>query len=377
MSHPRPLSHHEYAMILENIDDAVIAVDQQGIIIFFNSAAHHLTGLSDKQTLHKSFFECFPQQETLCYLARTTLEEGRSISSHETVILKPSTRQQRQISVTVSPIFSTSPPQQGAVLVLHDLTQVHSLEGAVRHADQLAMVKTMAAGLAHEIKNPLGGIKGSAQLLQMELAAENELQEYTQLIIRETERINRIIEELLDLSSPRKAQLESINVSQMLNEIVTLQKTTAKDRDIRFKWQLDPSIPDIQGDRDLLTRLFLNLIKNGCEATANKSEITITSRIDSEYQLSLPGARPTPMVQITISDQGPGISLSELEKIFTPFYTTKPGGNGLGLSICQKIVTDHEGLLQFIDQPDGGTQVKVALPLFHKRTADKIDKGNE
>ncbi|MDX2494998.1 MAG: histidine kinase dimerization/phospho-acceptor domain-containing protein, partial [Desulfuromusa sp.] len=267
MSHPRPLSHHEYAMILENIDDAVIAVDQQGIIIFFNSAAHHLTGLSDKQTLHKSFFECFPQQETLCYLARTTLEEGRSISSHETVILKPSTRQQRQISVTVSPIFSTSPPQQGAVLVLHDLTQVHSLEGAVRHADQLAMVKTMAAGLAHEIKNPLGGIKGSAQLLQMELAAENELQEYTQLIIRETERINRIIEELLDLSSPRKAQLESINVSQMLNEIVTLQKTTAKDRDIRFKWQLDPSIPDIQGDRDLLTRLFLNLIKNGCEAT--------------------------------------------------------------------------------------------------------------
>ncbi len=377
MSHPRQLSHHEYAMILENIDDAVIAIDQQGLIIFFNPAAHHLTGLSDKQTLDKSFFDCFLQQKALCYLARTTLEEGRSISSHETITLKTSTRKQRQVSVTVSPIFSTSYPQQGAVLVLHDLTRVHSLEGAVRHADQLAMIKTMAAGLAHEIKNPLGGIKGSAQLLQMELATNNELQEYTQLIVRETERINRIIEELLDLSRPRKAQLEPINIGRMLNEIVTLQKTTAVDRDIHFKWQLDPSIPDIPGDHDLLTRLFLNLIKNGCEATAPKGEITITSCIDSDYQRSLPGIRPTPMVQITISDQGPGISSAELEKIFTPFYTTKPGGNGLGLSICQKIVTDHEGLLQFIDQPDGGTQVKVSLPLFHKRTTDKTDKGNE
>ena len=135
-------------MILENIDDAVIAIDQQGIIIFFNSAAQHLTGLSEKQTLHKSFFDCFPQQKTLCYLARTTLQEGRSISSHETVILRTSNLQQRQVSVTVSPIFSASHPQQGAVIVLHDLTQVHSLEGAVRHADQLAMIETMVASKA-------------------------------------------------------------------------------------------------------------------------------------------------------------------------------------------------------------------------------------
>ena len=377
MSTARQLSHQEYALILENIDDAVIATDQQGIIVFFNSAAHHLTGLSEKQTLHKSFFECFSQQKTLCYLAHTTLNEGRSISSHEIVILRTSSRQQRQVSVTVSPIFSASPPQQGAVIVLHDLTQVHSLEEALRHADQLATIKTMAAGLAHEIKNPLGGIKGSAQLLQMELEADNELQEYTQLIVREADRVNRIIEELLDLSRPRKTQLESINMGQLLNEIVTLQKTTAMDSDIHFKWQLDPSIPDIPGDRDLLTRLFLNLIKNSCEATPDKSEIKITSRIDSEYQLSLPGVRPTPMVQVIISDQGGGISSAELEKIFTPFYTTKTSGNGLGLSICQKIVTDHEGLLQFIDRPEGGTQVKVSLPLFHKRTAPKIDKGNE
>ena len=124
------------------------------------------------------------------------------------------------------------------------------------------MIETMAAGLAHEIKNPLSGIKGSAQLLQMELEGNSDLQEYTRLIVRETERVNRIIEELLNLSRPRKSKVESVHIGQLLDEIVKLQKKIAIDRNIRFIWQLDPSIPDIQGDRDLLTRLFLNLIKN-------------------------------------------------------------------------------------------------------------------
>ncbi|MFK5926506.1 MAG: ATP-binding protein [Desulfuromusa sp.] len=368
MSNPRHLSHQEYALILENIDDAVIAVDQRGNIIFFNSAAQLYSGLSEKQILDQSFFKYFKNQETLCYLVRTTLDEGRSISSHEAITLSTPNQQQRQVSVTVSPIFSASDPQQGAVIVLHDLTRIRSLEGAVRHTDRLAMIETMAAGLAHEIKNPLGGIKGSAQLLQMELAGNHELQEYTQLIVRETTRVNRIIEELLNLSRPRNTQLGAVSISQLLNEIVTLQKNTVADRGIYFKWQIDPSIPDIPGDCDLLMSLFLNLIKNSCEATIDKSEITISTCIDTEYHLRRPGSDPTPMVQISISDQGPGITAPELEKIFTPFYTTKISGNGLGLPICQKIVNDHGGLLEFCNRPEGGTQVKVSLPLFHNRT---------
>lgn len=375
MSQPHQLSHQEYALILENIDDAIIAVDQHGKIIYFNSSAQLFSGLSEKQSINQSFFECFQGQETLCYLARTTLEEGRSISSHETVTLRTANSQHRQVSITASPIFPASAPQQGAVIVLHDLTRVRSLESAVRNADRLAMIETMAAGLAHEIKNPLGGIKGSAQLLQMELDGNAELQEYTQLIVRETTRVNRIIEDLLNLSRPRKAQLESVNISQLLNEIVTLQKNTVSQRGVVFEWLLDPSIPDIPGDRDRLMSLFLNLIKNSCEATIENSQITIKTRIDTEYHLRLPDTSPTPMVQISISDQGPGISDLELEKIFTPFYTTKEGGNGLGLPICQKIVSNHGGLLEFIKRPKGGTKVKVSLPLLHNLTKKETDKG--
>ncbi|MCK4503864.1 MAG: PAS domain-containing sensor histidine kinase, partial [Desulfuromonadales bacterium] len=248
------------------------------------------------------------------------------------------------------------------------------LEKAGRYADRLTMIETMAAGLAHEIKNPLGGIKGSAQLLELELEDNSELQEYTQLIVRESERVNRIIEELLNLSRPRKTKAERLNIGLLLDEVIKLQSKTALDQEIRFKLQLDPSIPDIPGDRDLLVRLFLNLVKNSCEATPNNSTITVTTRIDSEYQLKFAGSRPTPMVEISISDQGGGISTAELEKAFTPFYTTKPSGNGLGLPICQKIVTDHEGQLHFSTLPEGGTQVKVSLPLFDPHSTDATNK---
>jgi two-component system nitrogen regulation sensor histidine kinase GlnL len=363
-SQPSP---QEYAMILENIEDAVIALDQQGTISLFNPAAQDYTGISEKQSLGQFFFERFEHQNILCYLVRTALDEGRSISDHEAIVLRMPGTKPRPVSVTVSPIFTTDGTQQGAVLILRDLTQVRTLEETVRRADRLSMVGTMAAGLAHEIKNPLGGIKGAAQLLQMELGKDKELQEYTELMIRETERVNRIIEELLDLSRPRKNRTGKVNISQILDEIVMLQKQAVAERTISFRLYLDPSIPDISGDRDLLVRLFLNLIKNAGEASPDGGKITIESRIDSEYHMSLPGARPTPMVLITISDNGPGIPQQQTEQIFTPFYTTKVGGSGLGLSICQKIVLDHSGFMQISNQQEGGAVVKVSLPLLDNR----------
>ncbi len=364
MSDKQVPSPQEYAMILENIEDAVIALDPQGLIKLFNPAAQDYTGLSEKQSLGRDFFDRFSHQETLCYLTRTALTDGRSISDHEAVVLRMPGTRPRPISVTVSPIFTTAGLQQGVVLILRDLTQVRTLEEAIRRADRLSMIGTMAAGLAHEIKNPLGGIKGAAQLLQMELSDSQELQEYTQLMIRETERVNRIIEELMDLSRPRKARYDEVNISQILDEIVMLQKQAVAGRGIGFKLRLDPSIPPLTGDRDLLVRLLLNLIKNAGEAEPDEGEIIIESRIDSEYHMSIPGARPTPMVLISISDHGAGIPQKQLEQIFTPFYTTKDGGTGLGLPICQKIVTDHGGLLHFNNRPEGGTRVRVSLPLL-------------
>lgn len=363
MNTKRRLTLDDYVAIIDNIGDAVIAVNQSGTITLFNPAAQTFTGMSEKQVLGKSFFECFKNQQSLCDLTRTALDQGRSLSDHETVVFESSRHRRRQVGAGASPIFSSSASQQGAIVIMHDLTQVRSLEEAVRHADRLTMVGTMAAGLAHEIKNPLGGIKGSAQLLQMELDDNPELQEYTGLIIRETERINRIIEELLDLSAPRRSRLECVNINRLIDEVISLHRHNIATRDIQFRLLLDPSIPPLRGDSDLLKQLFLNLLKNAWEASPNNAEIIIETRIDAEYYLSVEGSRPTPLVQIRISDQGPGLSRAEIEQVFTPFYTTKDGGSGLGLPICQKIVTDHGGLLRFTEGSGGGTMATVSLPL--------------
>jgi two-component system nitrogen regulation sensor histidine kinase GlnL len=190
-------------------------------------------------------------------------------------------------------------------------------------------------------------------------------------MIREAERINTIIEELLDLAKPRQPKIEPVNISQILDEIMLLQKQALAGRHITFQLNLDPSIPPTLGDRDLLIRLFLNLIKNAGEAAPHGGEIIIESRIDSEYHLSRPDGRSVPVILITVSDNGPGIAPEVLERIFTPFYTTKTGGSGLGLAICQKIITDHGGFLKIAPRPAGGTSAEVSLPLIRKAPVNK------
>ncbi len=357
-----PDSQQLYALIVENVGEAVIALDPQERISLFNPAAQTLTGMSEKQCLGRIFRECFGRQKVLCSLVEKALTEGRSIADHETVELQRS-KKTLPVSATVSPLFTPSGDQKGAVLIMRDLTQIRTLEDAIRRADRLSMAGTMAAGLAHEIKNPLGGIKGAAQLLQMELEAGSPLAEYPQVMIRETERVNNIIEELLDLSRPKPVARNEVNIGKVLNEIVLLQKQSFIEKNAKFKTSLDPSIPAILGDQNLLTQLFLNLIKNAGEAIGQDGEICVTTRIDSDYHLSSPGERAVPLVQIIIEDNGPGIPAEQYERIFTPFYTTKTGGTGLGLATCQKIISDHHGLLSVKNRQEGGCVFIVSLPL--------------
>jgi len=261
--------------------------------------------------------------------------------------------------------------QDGAVIIIRDLSQIKELEGTLRRADRLSILGTLAAGLAHEIKNPLGGIKGAAQLLSMELGKESALQDYTQIMVKEVERINFIIEELMDLGNPRPPELGDVDLSQLLDDIILLQREAVRSQDIKFILKLDPSIPPIQGDEDLLTRLFLNLIKNAGEAISNTDhhtgshtgEVLVETRIATNYHITSPGGRPSPMVDIKISDTGCGIAENEMDRIFTPYFTTKSKGSGLGLAISQKIIEDHHGLLKIESSPKKGTSIIVSLPL--------------
>ena len=197
----------------------------------------------------------------------------------------------------------------------------------------------------------------------MELGEESSLQDYTHIMVKEVERINFIIEELMDLGNPRPPEISEVDLANILNDIVLLQREAARCQKIRFTLKLDPSIPPVQGDEGLLTRLFLNLIKNAREAIAHEGEVLIETRISSSYHMTSPGRRSSPMVDITIRDNGCGIAAEEMDRIFTPYFTTKSKGSGLGLAISQKIIEDHHGLLKIYSSPDEGTAMTVSLPL--------------
>jgi two-component system, NtrC family, nitrogen regulation sensor histidine kinase GlnL len=353
-----------YTQVVENLEDAVAAIDSEGRIALFNPAAQAYFGLSERQCLTRPYGELFAGQEHLLYLIRSALENGRSISDHENVLLQRTAAPPLPVSVTVSPIYTQSGAREGAVLIVRDLSRVRELEEAVRRTDRLSILGTLAAGLAHEIKNPLGGIKGAAQLLNMELDEESPLKEYTEVMIRETERVNGIIEELMDLSRAKPPQFDQIHLAQILGDIVLFQKEAHRGKEIDFVLNIDPSIPPILGDENLLTRLFLNLVKNAGEAIDRKGTIEIVMKISSDYHRQNPGDRPTPLVVIEIRDTGKGISPEDFDKLFTPFYTTKTRGSGLGLATCQKIVDEHRGFLKIDSSPGQGTSVSVLLPFL-------------
>jgi two-component system nitrogen regulation sensor histidine kinase GlnL len=363
--------------VLDNIDEGIIALDADGRIALFNPAAQMFTGISEKQALHRPIEELFTGQEELLHLARTGLQSGRSIADHREFLLPRPATAPLPVSLAVSPIYRNSGEQDGVVLILHDLSRVKELEKALRRRDRLSMLGVLAAGLAHEIKNPLGGIKGAAQLLDRELTEDSGLKEFTSLMIRETERVNGIIEELMDLARPRPARMEEVQIARILSDVVFFQREAFRDKGIGFQLDLDPSIPPIPGDPNHLTQLFVNLVKNAAEAVEKNGSVEVICRISHDFNFSKAGSLPAPVIVVEVKDNGPGMPAEEVDRIFTPFYSTKAKGSGLGLAICQKIAEEHSALLNVASQPGQGTLFSVSIPFLRSMPLNEKKKHAE
>ncbi len=352
-----------YANVIDSVGDGVIVFDRQAAVTLINPAAEEITGISRRQAQGHLPGEIFTGVDTLLEMVEKTATTGMTISDHENIALTKG-GQVKPVSATTSPLLQDNGEQIGTILILRDLTGTRDLESAVRQADRLSTLGTLAAGLAHEIKNPLGGIKGAAQLLEMELSEGSELRDYTRVMLKEVQRVNRIVEELLELASPRPLKLSKVNLHKTLGDILILQKRAVGNNNITFQQQFDPSIPPILGDEALLIQLFLNLIKNAVEAVGESGLIRVTSRVLADYSMTQKGERRARMVAIEISDDGAGIRKEEMEHLFTPFFTTKPNGTGLGLAICHKIISEHRGMIKVDSDKAKGTTFTVMLPLI-------------
>jgi two-component system NtrC family sensor kinase len=258
------------------------------------------------------------------------------------------------LEISAYPIFGEAGGVAQAFLFEEDVTERRRLEASLVQAEKLAAVGQLAAGVAHEINNPLTAILANAQLLGRDLPPDDfERREMVDIIIQATERASQSVLDLLDFSRPEREDLGATDVNETLHRTLAIIQRELLDTSIALVFEPGEDLSPVQGSRDQLQSLWLNLIVNAKQAIEpGPGKIRIATRRAGE------------VVQVTISDNGPGIQPDQLARIFEPFYTTKdPGrGTGLGLSICHRIVTQHGGNIQVTSQPGEGTQVTVSLP---------------
>ena len=355
--------------MLASIDDAVIVLDRVGRGGDLNPAAEPLVGVSAPQVIGGEAQALFRTNPWVIDMVHGTLGEGAARRRGEGRLLSP--RREVDVSVACTPVLDDSQGGvRGAVLVLHDLTLQRTLETATRRADRLATLGTVAQGLAHEIRNPLGGIKGAAQLLRAGVT-DPDLVRCTEVIVREVERLDGLVEQLRELGTPPRLLLEPVNIHRVLRDVLALQNQAPEWGRIGMRTVFDPSLPSIRGDRAQLTQVFLNLVKNAVQALGGSGELVLSTRIEASFHIRRGTGRGR-FLSVTVEDSGPGISEDDQARLFSPFFSTKPRGTGLGLAVCHRIVVEHGGAITYEPRAGGGACFRVTLPVSEDHVSDTV-----
>jgi two-component system nitrogen regulation sensor histidine kinase GlnL len=337
-------------------------LDDHGIVGDLNPAAELLIGIAASQAIGRDAINAFAARATngwVVEMIEATLRESVTHRRAEDTLWGAG--REVVVSAACAPILDASGVLRGAVLVLHDLTLQHTIETARRRTERLAALDAVAAGLAHEIRNPLGGIKGAAQLLRAALS-DPELVRCTDLIVREVERLAGLVDQLRDLGSPPAPHLQPVNIHRILNDVLDLERQAPEWDAIALVAEFDPSLPPVMGDPDQLHQVFLNLVKNAAEALNGHGTITIATRMDPGYRVRRAGGHEK-LLTVTISDSGPGVAEADRERLFAPFFSTKARGSGLGLALCQRILAQHGGAIVYEAPSRGGARFRVTLPV--------------
>jgi two-component system, NtrC family, nitrogen regulation sensor histidine kinase GlnL len=356
--------------ILASVEEGIIIIDQEEQIAFFNPAAEHLTGFSHSQVWHHPYTEVFASNPWVAEIVQRTLVFGHSRTAGEGEV-QSRTRRITPVRLTCSPIFAGGDTRLGLILMLYDLSHQRELAEEVQREDRLAQLGLVAAGLAHEIKNPLAGIRGAAQLLQGRVSSDHSAVEYTAVMIREIDRLSDLLSQLLQLAAGPGLELQQVNVHKVLTEVLLLEREAAP-QGVKIITHFDPSLPMVAGDEAQLAQVFRNLIKNALQALigCRGGMLTISTRMATNFHLvrtEEQGGRRTTrrgrFLALDFADNGPGIPPERFPHLFTPFFTTKSRGTGLGLAISQRIVAQHGGTIRVESTPGQSTLFHVYLPV--------------
>ncbi len=349
--------------VLDNLNTAVITLNQQFQVLYLNPAAELMLDISLKRIQNQSITDWFDQGSFQADLDRA-LGNGRQYTRRETSI--------RLYDETIMVDYSITPVQGSCIVV--ELSQRDRLQRITREESLLAKQETsksMIRGLAHEIKNPLGGIRGAAQLLSRELP-EPELQDFTEVIIQEADRLRDLVDRMLGPLKP--PEMLPLNIHQILDRAVQLISAETRSM-LTITKDYDPSIPEIPGDAERLIQAMLNIVRNGMQAIEGAmafSDGSLTVRTRITRQFTIGAQRPGQVCHISVIDNGPGIPSELAESIFYPMISGRAEGTGLGLPLSQSIISQHQGLIECDSKP-GCTVFHIYLPLA--QNPDASPKG--
>ncbi len=338
--------------ILSTIDSAVIAVDRNGTVTRFNSAAERLTGLLTTQMKGKSFPDL---PRSISRLLEATSRDSQPRTQIETTVLDLTRNRVVPVICSISPLLDRAGSLLGAVAVINDLTGLKRLEEEKRQVERLASIGALASGIAHEIKNPLVAIKTFAELLPERFSEEDFRNDFSRVAIREIERIDDLVARLRGLAVPSQQSLVPLDLRVPMEETLALLRGQLEQARISLDLEIDEHLAPIVGNFAQLKQLFLNLLVNAVEATEPGGSLSIRVRNHS--------TRDGRSVTVEVIDSGPGIPEDLLSKVFEPFVTTKPQGSGLGLSICRGITDVHRATIRARNNsPNRGVTVTVEFP---------------
>jgi len=332
-----------------------------------NPAAETIFGSSTVGA--QQFADLLTRNHWLKRMIDSCLESGQTLGDPDALLgVGP-----RSIAVRaeVSPLFAEDDSHpDGAIVLLHDSSHEKTASQGVDSAE--SSLRLSPAGLAHEVKNPLTGIKGAAELLASMYPSETRAQQYCSVILDGVNRIAALVEQVLAVSAPQRLAQEPVNIHQVLHQALRMAGLyPSTPETVRIIQDFDPSLPEVAGDEAALERAFLNLVKNAAEAIGGKGVIRLHTRMESEFRMTAEGRRRQ-FLRVEISDSGPGLVQADINQLFTPFFTTKPDGTGLGLVLSQRIVALHGGRLWASasgvgkrpsrNAPPSGMTFKVTLP---------------
>ena len=350
-----------YRDMVWNLRNGVVAVTRDGRVAVMNDIAYRILGLKPRaKDIGRHFSEVLKDAPDVLRMVASAFDLSH-LPNRAEMRLKHTGK---VIGYTLSHVKDDAGRDVGATLFFKDLTRVEQLEERERLRDRLAALGEMAAAIAHEVKNPLAGIEVMAGILKRQLTESPDAQNILADIIKEAKMANVIVQEVLAFVRPLRLQVEDVSLGDVVRDAVTMAESHWQKGKIEIRVEVPESLRPIQGDPHQLRQIFTNFVTNAFEAMNGAGTIEITAvAIDGEEESTTAEQTPGPMVMITITDTGPGIPPEVMDRIFSPFFTTKPQGSGLGLAIVRKIVDAHDGRIDVGQRPGGGTVFRVTLPV--------------